>query len=582
MKSQFSYQIFFTVVVLLLTFLYTFPSTPLWEKCFGALTYDEQVAVPFRLLEMKASIQQEVTPEQGVAPPASASTPVPTSGAKESFIVLAVDNAAPVFARQNALRPEDVLNSVAETIRRKFLDIGLQAAVVNPDYSKGVANIRIQEKSLDELKTLLPDLNLYAALPLELARIFPQSRITMGLDLRGGIDLVYQVDTQSIDKEDSVTDAVQRSVEIIRNRVDIFGIAEPSIKAQEGNRIRIQLPGVKDPERVKSLIQSTAMLKFHLVKDQALTATQLEPVDQATEIVLFEPASKKQAGKWYKLVKTPEVTGRDLKYAKVGFDDMGVPIVHLEFNPAGANKFANTTGNHVQEQLAIVLDNKVHSAPVIQQRITGGMAQITGHFTLEEAQNLSIVLRAGALPANLILLESRVVGPTLGAESVKAGVNAGILGIALVLVFMVVYYKVAGFLADIAVVFNTFIVFGALVAFGGTLTLPGIAGLILSVGMAVDANVIIFERIREELRAGKTTRAAIESGFDRALACIIDSNVTTILTVLILYIFGSGPIRGFATTLGFGLVANIFTAIVGVKMAMDMLWGRPKAASMSI
>jgi len=229
-----------------------------------------------------------------------------------------------------------------------------------------------------------------------------------------------------------------------------------------------------------------------------------------------------------------------------------------------------------------VLDNKVHSAPVIQSRITGGSAQITGRFTLEEAQNLAIVLRAGALPANLILLESRVVGPTLGAESIRAGVRAGIFGALLVVAYMILFYRFCGFLADLAVVFNTLIVFAFMVFFGGTLTLPGIAGLILTVGMAVDANVIIFERIREELRSGKTVRASIEAGFDRALACIIDSNVTTILTVAILYSFGSGPIRGFATTLGFGLIANIYTAIICVKLALDLIYSRNKAATLSI
>jgi len=254
----------------------------------------------------------------------------------------------------------------------------------------------------------------------------------------------------------------------------------------------------------------------------------------------------------------------------------------LSFNAEGAVKFAQVTGQHIDEQLAIVLDNKVHSAPRIQSRITGGAAQITGRFTLEEAQNLSIVLRAGALPASLILIESRVVGPTLGAESIQSGVLAGKIGILLVLVFMIANYQFSGVLADLAVIFNTLIVFSTLVFFGGTLTLPGIAGLILSVGMAVDANVIVFERIKEELRSGKTVRASIEQGFDRALTCIIDSNVTTLLTVCVLYIFGSGPIRGFAMTLGIGLVANLFTAVVCVKLAMDLIYSRTKAVSMSI
>jgi protein-export membrane protein SecD len=558
MKSQYRFKFLAIVLILLFAFAYTFPSTPLWAPCFGVLTLDEQAAVPEDLLSYA-----------GEAEP----------GASVQFTVMTTHA---MFTTQQKVRPEDVLNSVADTARQRLTEKGLSARVVNPDYSKGIASVQVQGASVEKLKAAMADIKLYATLPTFLARLFPRDRITMGLDLKGGIDLVYQVDINSIEKEDNPADAVQRSVEIIRNRVDMFGIAEPTIKAQEGHRIRIQLPGVKDPERVKSLIQSTAMLKFHLVKDQAVTAGQLGDIDRDNEVVLLEPGTKNSPPRWYKMKKQPEVTGRDLKYAKVSFDDMGSPIVHLEFNNEGALKFASSTGQHVGEQLAIVLDNKVHSAPVIQGRIPGGMAQITGRFTLEEAQNLAIVLRAGALPANLILLESRVVGPTLGRESIEAGMRAGILGTLLVLIFMAVFYKLSGVIADVAVLINTLIIFSVLVFFGGTLTLPGIAGLILSVGMAVDANVIIFERIREELATGKTVRASIAAGFDRALTCIIDSNVTTLLTVAVLYAFGSGPIRGFATTLGIGLLANIFTAIVCVKLALDLLYRRTNAATMSI
>ncbi len=559
MKSQHRFQLVIVLLVLLFALWYALPSTPLWEKAFGALTIDEQMAVPQATLQFKDA-------EDG------------TSG----LVEFTVNRNDTLFVNNPKLRAEDVLESVADTCRRKFLEHGIAAMAVNPDYTRGVASIRVPEKTGAALQEAFHSLNLYSRLPLWLGQIFPTSRITLGLDLKGGIDLVYQIDLNSLEKDDNPADACQRSVEIIRNRVDMFGIAEPNIKAQEGNRIRIQLPGVRDPEKVKNLIQSTAMLKFHLVLDQALSAAQLEPVDQASELVLFEPGSKHQQGKWYKLKRAPEVTGRDLKYARVAFDEMGVPIVHLEFNPEGAAKFAQVTGAHVNEQLAIVLDNTVHSAPVIQSRITGGMAQITGRFTLEEAQTLAIVLRAGALPASLILLESRVVGPTLGAESIKAGVRAGVIGGVLVLAYMAMFYKLCGVLANLAVIFNTLIVFATLIFFRGTLTLPGIAGLILSIGMAVDANVIIFERIREEQRTGKTVRASIDAGFDRALACIIDSNVTTLITVAVLYVFGSGPIRGFATTLGIGLIANIFTAILCVKLWLEMIYGRSKATVMSI
>ena len=559
MKSKHSLKIIVILAVILFTVLYTLPSTTLWDRSFGILTIHEQNAVPARLLSYSDS-----------------------QDGKAGLVKFQVDKMASIFhLTKNAAKPEDVLNSVADSARKVLVNAGYEARVINPDYENGNASLKVNGKSGEELKKIISDANLYAKLPLAIASLFPKSKITLGLDLKGGIDLVYQVDVNSIQEGDSISDAVKRSVEIIRNRIDMFGIAEPSIKAQEGNRIRIQLPGVKDPERVKKLIQNTAMLQFHLAVDQAFTAAQLEPVSD-DEIVLMKPATDKEQALWYKLTKRPEVTGRDLKFAKVSFSEMGAPMVHLEFNAEGAAKFAQVTGAHIGEQLAIVLDNKVHSAPVIQSRITGGMAQITGHFTLEDAQNLAIVLRAGALPASLIALESRVVGPTLGRESIEAGWKAGMIGALLILAYMVVFYKLSGFFADLAVLFNTVIIFAVLVFFGGTLTLPGIAGLILTVGMAVDANVIIFERIREEFRSGKTVRASINAGFDRALSCIIDSNITTLLTVAILYVFGSGPIRGFATTLGIGLLANIFTAIVCVKLALDITYGGKKAKTLSI
>ncbi len=560
MKSKHNVTIIVVLAVLLFSVFYTLPSTKIWENAFGVISPDEQAGVPVRLLEYSAG-------EDG----------------KSALVKIQVDKMAEIFNRaKNPAKPDDVLNNVAETIRKTLVDGGLEARVINPDYENGNASIKVNGKSVDELKAAVSASRLYAKLPLFLTSLFPKSKITLGLDLKGGIDLVYQVDLNSIQESDSIADAVKRSVEIIRNRIDMYGIAEPSIKAQEGNRIRIQLPGVKDPERVKQLIQNTAMLQFHIVIDQALTAAQLEPINPETEIVLMKPASPQQQAMWFKLNKKADVTGRDLKFAKVAFDDMGAPIVHLEFNAEGAAKFAQTTGSHIGEQLAIVLDNKVHSAPVIQARITGGMAQITGRFSFDEAQNLAIVLRAGALPASLIALESRVVGPTLGQESINAGWAAGVIGALLVVMYMAVFYKLSGVFADMAVLFNTLIIFAVLVFFGGTLTLPGIAGLILTVGMAVDANVIIFERIKEEFRSGKTVKASINAGFDRALACIIDSNVTTLLTVAILYAFGSGPIRGFATTLGIGLVANVFTAIVCVKMVLDMYYSGPNAKTLSI
>ena len=270
MKSKHNVKIIVVLVVLLFTVLYSLPSTTMWDDAFGVLTPDEQKAVPEKLLEFSAAQSDVAASEDG----------------KAALVKFQVDKMSPVLtAGKNPVKPEDVLNSVADTARKLLVNRGLEAMVINPDYEKGNASIRVPGLTPEELKKTLKDISLYARMPLALASFFPRSKITLGLDLKGGIDLVYQVDVNSIQKDDSIADAVKRSVEIIRNRIDMFGIAEPSIKAQEGNRIRIQLPGVKNPDQVKKLIQSTAMLRFHLVIDQAMTAAQLEPIDPETEIV---------------------------------------------------------------------------------------------------------------------------------------------------------------------------------------------------------------------------------------------------------------------------------------------------------
>ncbi len=547
MKKNNLSKILVVVVIFLISVICTLPSTPIWESAFGSLTADEQTGVPISSFDYKDD-----------------------STTNSVLLTISVNKMAEVFNRpKNAPSYEEMLDKVSDAVRVKLNSIeGVHAEYTKTDMVEKKATLRVTGKKIDELKTVIANSKLYAKLPLEIAKLFPQKKITLGLDLKGGLDLVYQVDLDSIQEGDSIADAVNRSVEIIRNRIDVFGIAEPSIKAQEGNRIRVQLPGVKDPERVKQLIQNTAMLQFHLVEDQAVNASELEPV-MPDEKLLMSKGGANQMPLWYKLKRKPDITGSDLKFAKVAFEEMGQPIVHIEFNGNGRMLFGKLTGENVGRQLAIVLDDKVYSAPTIQTRITGGSAQITGHFKLEEAQDLATVLKAGALPASLIALESRVVGPTLGQQSIEAGFVAGGLGFILVIIYMLVFYKTCGVIADIAVIFNALIVFASLVIFGGTMTLPGIAGFILSIGMAVDANVIIFERIREEFRSGKTVRAAIASGFDRAFTCILDSNVTTLLVVAILYSFNSGPIRGFATTLGIGLVANLYTAVFFSKLCLE-------------
>lgn len=561
MNSKHSAKIVVVLAVLLFSLLYTLPSTTWWNNMFGVLSPEEQGAVPIASFEFLESSEY---------------------GGSANLKIHANISADIFNKAKNPAKVEDVLNKVTDDIRVALVESGQVARVINTDYSSYNMTINVADVTPVQLKEMIAKSRLYATLPLAITSLFPDRKITLGLDLKGGIDLVYQVDLQSLQSTDNIADAVQRSVEIIRNRIDMYGISEPSIKAQDKNRIRIQLPGVKDTERVKQLIQDTAMLQFHIVNYQATTADALGSIDSQNEIVLMQPGNAKQMPMWYRLNKKPDVTGADLKYAKVSFDELGRPIVNLEFNADGAAKFARVTGSNINKQLAIVLDNKVHSAPVIQSRITGGMAQITGNFTFEEAQNLSIVLRAGALPASLIALESRVVGPTLGQKSIDAGVVAGILGFTLLIVYMVFTYGSFGMFANVALILNALVVFATLVFFGGTMTMPGIAGFILAVGMAVDANVIIFERIKEEYRSGKTVRASIASGFDRALTCVIDSNITTLLVVAILYAFTSGPIRGFATTLGIGLIANVYTAIVFTKLLLDLRFGSGKVKTLNL
>ncbi|MFQ5691832.1 MAG: protein translocase subunit SecD [Nitrospinota bacterium] len=381
--------------------------------------------------------------------------------------------------------------------------------------------------------------------------------------------------------------AVRQALETMRNRVDQFGVAEPSLVRQGQRRLVIQLPGVKDPERAKRLIGRTALLEFKLVDDEnslpEALAGRVPPGDE----ILYEPIinreTRREEGKTPYLVKRRTVlTGDSLVDARVQFSQFSQPQVSVRFDSRGARIFDRVTAANVGKRLAIVLDNRIYSAPVIQERITGGSAVISGSFTDEEARDLAIVLRAGALPAPVKILEERTVGPSLGRDSVRAGIFSIIVGGILVLVFMVVYYGLSGFLADAALILNLIIVMGVLAGFGATLTLPGIAGIILTVGMAVDANVLIFERIREELRVGKTIRAAVDQGYSRAFLTILDANVTTLIAALVLLPFGTGPVRGFAITLSIGLVASRFTALVVTRIVFDMILSRRQVRALSI
>ena len=365
---------------------------------------------------------------------------------------------------------------------------------------------------------------------------------------------------------------VQQSIEIIRRRVDELGTTEPVIQRQGDNRIVVQVPGLDDPERLKALLGQTAKLNFHLVDPNvsAYEAQQTRRMPPGTMIVFSEsePAIP------YLIQRRAMVSGERLVDASMGFDpSTGSPEVLFRFDTVGAKRFGEVTKANVGRPFAIVLDGKVISAPVIQTAILGGSGRITGNFSVQEANDLAILLRAGALPAPMYILEERTVGPGLGADSIEAGEKALAIGFAAVVIFMILSYSLFGVFANVALVANLILIMGALSALQATLTLPGIAGIVLTVGMAVDANVLIFERIREEMAEGRGPLIAIERGYGQALSTIMDANITTLLAALILFLLGSGPIRGFAVTLAIGIVSSVFTAFVLTRLFIA-LWVR--------
>jgi len=382
--------------------------------------------------------------------------------------------------------------------------------------------------------------------------------------------------------------AVRQGLETIRNRVDQFGVAEPSIQQQGDNRILVQLPGVQDPARAKALIGKTALLEFKLVDERTDPETALRTGIPEGDEILYQRRVDKQTHQERKVPflvqKKAYVTGRDVATARVSIDqNTSEPYVSVDFNATGARAFADLTDTNVGRRLAIVLDGNIHSAPQIRERIPSGRAQITGGFTTEEATDLAIVLRAGALPAPVQVLEERTVGPSLGADSIRQGIVAILASTVLVFLFMLAYYRISGFIADVALGLNLLLLLATMAGFHATLTLPGIAGIALTIGMAVDTNILIFERIREELRAGKTVRGAIDAGFSRAFKTVIDTHVTVLVSGLILFQFGTGPVKGFAVTLMIGIAASLFTAVFFTRLLFDLLYmGRHKRESLSI
>lgn len=433
---------------------------------------------------------------------------------------------------------------------------------------------------------------------------FYRDGLNLGLDLRGGAHIVLQAkDTPENPLRD---DSIDRLLAVLRNRIDQYGVAEPIIQKSGTDRIIVDLPGIQDPQAALELIGRTAQMDFREVIDSTGTpppapirsnydndiqfvnaqerwqkaidelsnsSADFQVRAKATAGAIVAPAE--EAGRFY-LLGPVLLSGKDLINAAVEPDSLGRMGVSLEFNSEGARLFETATARLIGKQIAIVLDNVVISAPVVQDRIAGGRAQITGRFTADEAGRLAIMLKAGALPVAVEIAENRSVGPSLGADSVKQGLEAGLFGAGMVLVFMLIYYQFRGLAADFALAVTVLLIFAGLIAFNATLTLPGIAGIILTLGMAVDGNVLIYERIREERNAGKTPVAALDSGFRKALVTIFDSNITTLIAAIVLFYFGSGSVRGFGVTLSIGLVASVFANIVVTRAVLQLFVKRGK------
>lgn len=437
---------------------------------------------------------------------------------------------------------------------------------------------------------------------------FPiKGKVRLGLDLRGGVHIVLQA--KGTPENPVNSDSVDRLLAVLRSRIDQYGIAEPVIQRQGDDRVAIDLPGVEDPEAALELIGRTAVLEFRQVlgtspsvppapirsnydNDEQFNRAQYnwdmakkrvdEYVASVEEQLKSDPnmmlAKSGEEGAY--LLGKAYVTGKDLSGASTTFDQLGKAAVSLKFTAAGAKLFEEATDANINKQIAIVLDDVVISAPVVQQRISGGEAQITGRFSTAEANRLSIMLRAGALPVAVEILENRSVGPTLGADSITDGIRSGLIGAALVVVFMLIYYGMLGLAADFALCVAMLLVIAALILLKSTLTLPGIGGIILTIGMAVDGNILIYERMKEESRSGKTMMAALDAGFKKALVVILDSNITTLIAAAVLFFFGSGPIRGFAVTLSIGVVASVFCNIIVTRTILAIMLPRYKSRTL--
>lgn len=444
---------------------------------------------------------------------------------------------------------------------------------------------RVERRQGDRVVVLVYDQEEGAKVDALMKEDFPSLEPETFTDVGGYIEKHYRLSDKEIE---NIKDyAVRQALETLRNRVDQFGVSEPTLQRQSDNRILIQLPGIEDPERAIALLGKTARLEFKMVDETANIQDALAgKLPEGTQL-LYERNKNKSTGA---VTETPLVvfdktalTGDLLSDANVRIDTrFNEPYVAIDFNAVGAKRFDQITAANVGKRMAIVLDDTVYSAPVIRERISGGSAQISGAFTSQEATDLAIVLRAGSLPAPVKILENRTVGPSLGQDSIDKGIKSIWIGALLVVLAMIIYYRLSGIVAVVALVLNLVFITAMLAMFGATLTLPGLAGIVLTVGMAVDANVLIFERIREEIRLGRAPKLALDSGYGKAFLTIIDANLTTLLAALVLFQFGTGPVRGFAVTLSIGIVASLFTAIFVSRVIFDFFLKRRDIKRLSI
>ena len=443
-----------------------------------------------------------------------------------------------------------------------------------------IGTIRLQKGAADQLRVKISQAEQIAH---AVSAVETLSKPVVSLSNAGARDLEVTSDGDTVivtlsEAERALTDqrTLQQALEIIRRRVDEVGTREPTIQRQGARRVLIQVPGIGSASELKDLIGTTAQLTFQPV----ISRSGNPDVDPGYGNELLPDLT--DADQFYVLEAAPVVTGEDLVDAQPSFDQNGRPAVNFRFNPSGGRRFGDYTADNIGSPFAIVLDGEVISAPTIQSHISGGSGIITGNFSVEESTNLAVLLRAGALPAGLEFLEERTIGPELGADSIRAGKIACIVAFAAVLVFMVLSYGLFGLFANVALIVNVGLIFGLLSLVGATLTLPGIAGIVLTIGMAVDANVLIFERIREELVSAKGPARAIELGYEKALSAIIDATITTFITAVILFVMGSGPVRGFSITLGLGILTSVFTAIFVTRLLVVMWFERRRPRTLEV